>query len=262
MSNRIDFEALLSLIYERYKVTKPIEREEILPYVNDKMLAEDVVNSYRNIISEKNYLRKGKFLVVSGIDKSGKETQAISGGGCVKPLSKFLTEKGYRVYTIMQPSYETRLGGLIKYYLTENKKTIELAWMLWSLDRAQHAENVIRWLGEEKNIVLAKRWSESNVVYHVAKGIKADEIISFEKNIPKQDLTLILDIKPETSLKRNANPDAYENLGFLKLVWKNYINLNNYYPYGDKIYIEGEGDPCTVNFTLLSVVNDYLERQV
>jgi thymidylate kinase len=81
-------------------------------------------------------------------------------------------------------------------------------------------------------------------------------------NIPKQDLTLILDIKPETSLKRNANPDAYENLGFLKLVWKNYINLNNYYPYGDKIYIEGEDDPCTVNFTLLSVVNDYLEGQV
>ncbi len=259
MNSEIDLEGLLSFIYESFTKNDKIVPDDVLRFVNDSLLAEDIVRSYKNLTSETNYIKKGNFIVVSGIDKSGKETQAISGKGCVKPLKQFLTEKGYNVLTILQPSYETRLGGLIKHYLTENKKTIKLAWMLWSLDRAQHKQKVIEWLDGEKNVVLAKRWSESNVVYHAAKGVNAEEILNFEKNVPKQDLTLVIDIKPETSVKRNPMPDTYENLNLLKLVWENYMKLNYFYPYGDKIYIEGEADPCTVNNTLLSITNDYLE---
>ncbi len=259
MNSETDIEGLLSFIYESFKKNDIIVPDDVLRFVNDNLLAEDIVRAYKNLTSNTSYIKKGKFIVVSGIDKSGKETQAISGKGCVKPLNQFLIEKGFNVLTILQPSYDTRLGSLIKRYLTENKKTIKLAWILWSLDRAQHKQKITEWLAREKNVVLAKRWSESNVVYHAAKGINAEEILNFEKNVPKQDLTLIIDIKPETSIKRNPEPDAYENLNLLKIVWENYMKLNYLYPYGDKIYIEGETDPCTVNNTLLSVTNDYLE---
>ncbi len=259
MKNNVDIEGLLIYIYDSFMKNKALNKNNILAYVDDDLLIEDIVKSYKNLVTHNSFLKKGKFIVVSGIDKSGKETQTISGKGCVKPLNQFLRDKGYNVWTILQPSYDTRLGGLIKYYLTKNKKTYNFAWILWSLDRAQHKEKIIEWLSKEKNIVLAKRWTESNVVYHAAKGVDINEILSFERNVPKQDLTLVIDIKPETSLERNLKPDAYENLNLLKMVWKNYINLNYIYPYGDKIYIDGEADPCTVNNTLLSVVNDYIE---
>ena len=150
MNSNIDIEGLLSFIHKSFIKKENLSLDDVLHFVNDSLLAEDIIRSYKNLIDEKSYIKNGKFIVVSGIDKSGKETQAISGTGCVKPLRQFLVEKGFNVMTILQPSYDTRLGSLIKYYLTESKKTIKPAWMLWSLDRAQHKEKIIEWLSNLK----------------------------------------------------------------------------------------------------------------
>ncbi len=252
--------SLVNLVNESYRSACQLRAEVLQQMLGDSALAEEVVSAYTALLRSVELERKGKFIVVSGIDKSGKETQVLRGGGCVKPLNEYLRELGYEVLTIIQPSYDTRIGKLVKAYLEMKNTSIENAWVLWSLDRAQHIASVNEWLSKENRIVLAKRWTESNVIYHAAKGVNYTDILEFERNVPKQDVTFIIDITAETSIKRNKRPDAYESLDFLKKVRELYLKMKEIYPYGDRVYVEGESDPCTVNRTLLAVVGEYLKR--
>ncbi|MGC9208353.1 MAG: dTMP kinase [Nitrososphaeria archaeon] len=251
---------LVSLVSESYRSARQLRAEALEQMLGDSALAREIVAAYSALFRSVELKRKGKFIVVSGIDKSGKETQVLRGGGCVKPLNEYLKEHGYEVLTIIQPSYDTRIGKLVKAYLEMKNASIKDAWVLWSLDRAQHVASVNEWLIRENRIVLAKRWTESNVIYHAAKGIDYREILEFERNVPKQDVTIIIDITAETSVKRNERPDAYESLDFLKKVRELYLKMKEIYPFGDRIYVEGESDPCTVNRTLLAVVEEYLKH--
>ena len=52
----------------------------------------------------------GKFIVIDGLDGSGKETQA-------NLLARHLTEKGFKVRVISFPMYESESSHLVKMYL-------------------------------------------------------------------------------------------------------------------------------------------------
>lgn len=259
MSNK-DLKGLLELIKRKFEAGSRLSVDDVFPFLGNTDLSLSITKAYETLLSKDTFEKKGKFITISGIDKSGKETQLLGGLSCITPVFKYAESLGFNVLVIMQPSYDTPIGSLVKEYLTVGNLDPSLAWMLWSLDRAQHVDKIKKWLQKDDSLILTKRWTESNVIYHKAKGVNEKEILRFEENIPKQDLTIVLDIKAETSLKRNEKPDKYENLAFLKSVRELYLSLSKVYPYGDVVYVDGEDDPCSVNFTINSVIKDYLHK--
>jgi len=228
-------------------------------------LKEDVERAIRGLFYRGE--RRGKFLVVTGIDKAGKETHCFNPAKLkgIRAIGSVLDEMGYRVLGVRQPSYETLLGRLVSSHLgfgdlIEGRVSKDYAWLLWSLDRAQHNFEVVDWLREEGNVVLSKRWCESNVVYQMAQGIDPGRIESFERGIAKQDYTILLDIPVEESLKRSASLDRYESPEFLRRVRELYLRLPLYYPYGELYVVDANRGLEEVNSDLVSLVEGLFGR--
>lgn len=226
-----------------------------------RVLLDEVARALSSIMSPTGR-GEGRFLVITGIDKSGKATlcfnpESISG---VKSVYEYLSEKGYDVMGLTQPSYETLLGSLVGSYLGRKHVKVRIegevdryyAWMLWSLDRAQHNAILSSWLSKDGNVALSKRWTESNVVYQLVNRVSHHRILRFEQNIIKQDFTVVIDIPPEVAIQRISKArDAYEEIGFLRQVREKFMKLHEIYPYGKIVYIDGNSSPQYVSLSML-----------
>ncbi|MEM3637691.1 MAG: hypothetical protein QXX17_04625 [Conexivisphaerales archaeon] len=215
--------------------------------------------------------RLGFFIAVTGIDKTGKETQLFNPANKpgVTPLIDHLRTSGYQVLGIRQPSYDTRFGKLVSCYLGRPVQDVQIdgtvdsdvAWILWSLDRAQHNEKVNLWLTlGKKHVVLSKRWTESNVVYQSVHGIDPRRVLSVEKRIVKQDATIILELPVKEVLVRlsTQRSDAYENASMLEKAAELYRNLETIFPHGKVYRVDADADLQTVNKRLLQLVDSIL----
>jgi thymidylate kinase len=211
----------------------------------------------------------GRLVVVTGIDKSGKETQAfnVDNKPGILSLYDYLVGKSFKVLKVALPSYDTILGSLVASYLRKENSAItivgnlgkDIAWVLWSLDRAQHNPKVERWLCKDtKNIVLAKRWTESNIAYQKALGVSEKRILQFERSIVRADYTLVLDVPSKSIFKRmeasGEMPDKYETPELLSKVSDAYKNLQHFYPYGRILHIDGSGSFEEVNKRLIGAI--------
>ncbi|MCP8321739.1 MAG: hypothetical protein H3Z52_12495, partial [archaeon] len=113
---------------------------------------------------------------------------------------------------------------------------------------------------DQKNIVLSKRWLESNVVYQKANDIDVKRILNLEKNIIKQDYTFIIDLPADMALKRvdkfESKEDLYEDVNFLEKVRKLFLNLQDYYPFGKAFIVNGANPPDVVNKQILDLLKE------
>jgi len=166
------------------------------------------------------------FLVIEGIDGAGGSTQS-------RILKKFLEEKNFKVELISYPDYSNSIGKVVRKFLNkEFEISAEAQFFLYALDMVKDREKILKNLKEGK-IVLADRYIFSTLAYQCfakkfsfKKGLKLIEI--FE--LPKPDLVFLLDIKPETSIRRkmkeNNKLDRHEeDLKLLEKVRKGYLKL-------------------------------------
>ncbi|MCP8312786.1 MAG: hypothetical protein H3Z53_00200 [archaeon] len=232
-------------------------------------ILDDIIKATKNLVTPPEPVL-GKFLVVTGIDKSGKETQCFNPKRIEGVLSiyDFLIQSSYKVKKVSLPSYDTNLGALVASYIKKESNVIikgelskDYAWILWSLDRAQYNDAIVEWLKEDpKNIVLSKRWLESNVVYQKANDIDVKRILNLEKNIIKQDYTFIIDLPADIALKRidkfESKKDLYEDVNFLEKVRKLFLNLQDYYPFGKAFIVNGANPPDVVNKQILDLLKE------
>ncbi|MCS7112362.1 MAG: hypothetical protein NZ955_00140 [Candidatus Bathyarchaeota archaeon] len=236
-------------------------------------LCRRIYVSVRGLLTPKPKAYEGLFIAVSGIDKSGKETQCFNPANLegVVSIQSLLKSYGYRVYAISLPSYGSLLGSLVGAYLGKSdigyKVTLagrideNLAWILWSLDRGQYVVKVSSWLMSKRVAILAKRWTESNLAYQAAKGVDPYRILRFERNVPQPKLTLVIDIPVEEVLRRAEKPDLYEqNIGYLEEVRRMYFNLIEKGLIGSSMIINGLGRPEDVNRRLRAVLSHVLAR--
>lgn len=213
----------------------------------------------------------GQLVVLTGVDKSGKETQAFNPENRAGILSiyDYFVSKSFRVFRLALPSYQTPLGSLIWSYLGKGDPTIKIvgdiskdvAWVLWSIDRAQHNPQVEKWLkSNAMNVVLSKRWTETNIAYQKPLGIGEKRILNFERNVAKADYTIVLDVPLKLIFRRmevsGESPDKYETPELLTKVTDIYKNLEKFYPYGKILHIDGSGLFEEVNERLLKRLSD------
>lgn len=269
-----DLQQLLKLIEEEVKQEEIslllFEREIRIKGKNIPVkILNDIVKGVKNLVSPLKPVL-GKFLVVSGTDKSGKETQCFNPKGIEGILSiyNYLTQSSHKVKKVSLPSYDTNLGALVASYLKRESNIIikgelskDYAWILWSLDRAQHNDAIVDWLkASSKNIVLSRRWLESNVAYQKANDLDVKRILDLEKNIIKQDYTFVIDLPAEIAIKRvdkiESEKDLYEDVAFMEKVRKIFLNLQKYYPFGKTFIINGANPLHVVNKQILDLLRE------
>ena len=175
----------------------------------------------------------GKFIVIEGIDGSGKGEQ-------IKRLQNFIFEADKRniVLTTREPTYGT-YGVKIRKHLRESSNPFESASELLELytkDRKEHLEKVVLPflsidLGEIKPFVLCDRYYHSTYAFQQAQDISFEKIKELQKSFLKPSITIVLDIPPEIALSRisiNRNSsEKFEKIEFMKILREKYLELKD-----------------------------------
>jgi len=159
---------------------------------------------------------KGKFIVIDGIDGSGKKTQ-------VEAIAKKFKERGIEVKTIDFPQYYNNFfGKLVSRYLSGELGSASevspfIASVLYAADRFESSKEIVKWL-EKGKVVVADRYVSSNQIHQGGKIKDSKEREEFLKwldemeygvfEIPKPDIIFHLNVSCEISAKLLDNKDA------------------------------------------------------
>ncbi len=162
--------------------------------------------------------RTGKFIVIEGIDGSGKTT--IS-----RLLLEALKKCGFDTVLTKEPTgrkYGRELMERIKSEDITPKEELEL----FIKDRKDHVEYFLFPNLQEGRTIICDRYYLSNCAYQGAKGISPVRICEMNEKFPIPDLVLFLYLDPELSLSRKKRLlPHFENRNFLKKVNKIYIEI-------------------------------------
>jgi dTMP kinase len=190
--------------------------------------------------------KPGKLIVVDGIDQSGKRTQT-------QMLARKIRAIGRRVSIWNFPDYSTPLGHQLRSYLTGKARyDLHAVHLLYAANKWERVASIAREISSGR-IVLVNRYTPSNLAYGIAHGLSLNWLESLERELPKPDLVLILDVTPRVSFKRKSQlRDVHEaNLSYLRKVRRVYLQLAKRYQWR---LVDGAKDPTAVNFELWRAV--------
>ena len=171
---------------------------------------------------------KGKFIVIEGLDGSGKTTQT-------KIIAEKLSQKGIKVVTHAEPT-GGEYGKKCREILSGAKKCTksELA-LLFTADRIDHNVNETDGINmhiDKGETVLCDRYYYSTLAYQgVDVGMEWLKTLNLGcEDIRKPDLCIFLDLTPEKSMERiyaNRTADQieiYETQDYLTSIRKRFYN--------------------------------------
>jgi len=173
---------------------------------------------------------RGKLITLEGIDNSGKSTQ-------VKKVFSYLKRKGYPAILVREPG-GTEISEKIRKILLSQKNhemspITEL--LLYQAARAQLVKEVILPALKRGEIVICDRFYDSTTAYQAyARGLDLNliqKLNSFASSGIVPDLTIVMDLKPETALERarktRKTPDRLERekLRFHRQVRAGYLAI-------------------------------------
>lgn len=205
---------------------------------------------------------RGRFITFEGGEGSGK-TSAIHS------LAEYLRNKGYDCLVTREPG-GIEIAEQIRQVIL-NKDNVEMDQLteafLFAASRRQHlVEKVVPAL-EAGKIVLCDRFVDSSVVYQgYARGIGMEKVAKINEIVVNgymPDLTLFIDVLPETGLKRilenlrKVNRLDLEEKEFHRLVHEGYHMLAEKH---DRIkLIDGEQSKEMVFKETVKVVEEFLD---
>ncbi|MCC6346161.1 MAG: dTMP kinase [Nitrospirales bacterium] len=173
--------------------------------------------------------QRGIFLSFEGIEGAGKTTQA-------RLLAERLSAEGHEVVLTFEPG-GTVIGARIRdiLLLPEHREMSSLAeLLLYNAARAQHlAEKIVPSL-EQGRIVITDRYTDSTIAYQCsARGIDVSLVESINAVATggvMPEITLLLDLDPETGLKRNKGVNKIdrfelEDIAFHRKVREGYLQI-------------------------------------
>lgn len=140
----------------------------------------------------------GKFIVMEGLDGSGKTSQ-------LNLLVNFLQKNGRNMVLTKEPTNESEAGKRIAEVLREESviDPLELQ-KLFAKDRKEHLENKVMPALKEGKYVVASRYVFSSFAYGASEGLAMDVLMAMNKDFLLPDLTIIIAVLPENCVKRIA----------------------------------------------------------
>ena len=160
---------------------------------------------------------RGLLIVFEGLDQSGKQTQA-------ERLKAAVEARGRTAVLIDFPSYETRIGSEIGAGLQGQRSyapdTMQLLYVANRYEKKPQIEQLLA----GGAVVICDRYLASSIAYGEAQGLDGAWLRDVQKYLPAPDLTILLDIAPETAAgRKTVNRDKYErDLALLSRVRESY----------------------------------------
>ena len=191
-------------------------------------------------------------IAFEGLDQSGKETQAAH-------LRDRLRTAGGKARVVSFPDYGTSIGEEIALALAgEREYGAEVMQLLYVANRYERKEDLKRWLDGGLTL-LCDRYVASSIAYGDAQGLDTTWLTQMQRFLPQPDLTILLDIAPETALARKASGrDRYEqDLGLLGRVRQSYLGLAAQ-PHW--LRVDGEQSKDAVEAEIAEAVDAWLAR--
>jgi dTMP kinase len=146
----------------------------------------------------------GLLIAFEGLDQSGKQTQA-------ELLRDHLRENGRKARLVAFPDYATSIGEeLARALQGEREYGPDVMQLLYIANRYERKPDLLRWL-DGGLILVCDRYTASSIAYGEALDLDPAWLTDMQKFLPKPALTILLDIAPETAVKRKAvDRDRYE----------------------------------------------------
>ena len=147
---------------------------------------------------------RGLLIAFEGLDQSGKQTQA-------ELLRDRLKQDGRKARLVSFPDYGTSIGEEIARALQgEREYGPEVMQLLYVANRYERKPDLQRWLAGGL-ILVCDRYMASSVAYGEALGLDPAWLTDIQKFLPPPALTIMLDITPDTAVKRKSvDRDRYE----------------------------------------------------
>ena len=197
-------------------------------------------------------VKKGIFIVLEGLDGSGKTTQA-------KILATRLKKCCVAIYTA-EPS-QGKIGLFIRNRILygETRPPTSVEALLFAADRMEHVQNEILPALNEGCLVISDRYVYSSLAYQGSAGLSLEWIRTINSYALKPDLALFVDVDPETVLARlKRKKSVMEKLEIQRKVREVYLN---YVKTGELQRINGEKPKKEVADEVLKAVTAFLETR-
>lgn len=194
-------------------------------------------------------MARGKFIVIEGLDRTGKTTQTGH-------LLNKLGELGVPHRLVKFPQRDTNIGRLINTYLTD--KSFELndqaAHLIFSANRWELIRGIEDDLQNGTTVVL-DRYVYSGVSYSAAKGLDFDWCLNPDRGLPRPDLAIFLEFeKPENSTRAGFGDERYEVVEFqekVKLMFERFRDCREW----RSVFVDGLNEE-QVHEKIMSLYND------
>lgn len=188
----------------------------------------------------------GLLIAFEGLDQSGKQTQA-------ETLRDYVMSLGRECRLLSFPDYETPIGSeIFKALHGEREYAPDVMQLLYVSNRYEYRTRIAQWMADGV-ILLCDRYLASSIAYGEAQGLDAAWLAEIQRFLPRPDLTILLDIAPETAVKRkSSNRDRYErDLALLSRVRESYRRQAEQ---GGWLRIDGERARPDVSDDVISAV--------
>jgi dTMP kinase len=168
----------------------------------------------------------GKFIVLEGIDGSGKKTMCSH-------IKEMLIKKGHAVTLFTYPDYGSPWGTIIHQFLTgERDLEVTVQFLTYATDIMKDQDRIKTLLAHQW--VVADRYITSTIAFQCARGFplaKARKFIELFEMV-QPDTIFFLDVLPEMGRRRKkrqkGNLDRHEtDISFLEKVNEMYVYLMN-----------------------------------
>jgi dTMP kinase len=211
----------------------------------------------------------GAFITFEGLDGCGKSSQ-------IELEAERLRRQQLAVTVTREPG-GTSLGRRIREIVLKSVSVPiwgEAELTLMFAARSQHIEEVIRPSLQSGSIVLCDRFTDSTVAYQgYGRSIPLDTIQALDNLLShgvRPDLTLLLDIDPETAMQRtlSRNRAAHETetrfeeegLEFSRRVWQGYHEIAQREPQRVRI-VDGRDSIAAVQGRVSGAVDEFLNTR-
>ena len=194
----------------------------------------------------------GQIIAFEGLDQSGKQTQA-------ELLRDWLKQAGHKSRLVSFPDYGTSIGEEIARALQgERDYGPDVMQLLYVANRYERRPDLERWV-EGGLILVCDRYTASSIAYGEAQGLDPAWLVEIQRFLPHATLTIMLDISPETAVRRKAvDRDRYErDLGMQARVRESYRRQAHA---GGWTVIDGERSKTAIAADVIQAVGPRLVR--
>ena len=196
-------------------------------------------------------INRGMLIAFEGLDQSGKQTQA-------ETLRDFVRGRGRECTLLSFPDYTTPIGREISLALHGGRDygadTLQLLYVANRYEKRGSIQSLL----ESGVTIVCDRYVASSVAYGEAQELDPDWLADVQRFLPRADLTIVLDIAPETAVARkSAGRDRYErDLALLSRVRESYHRQARQ---GGWLMLDGERGKADVARDVITAAAQLLE---